>query len=329
MFVTGGSGLLGTWLIPALVRRGAEVATLVRDGSQRSAMFQNQWPDTVGRVQGTVTDYGLIKSVIVDHSVDTIFHLAAQSLVGVAEQDPAGTLDVNVRGTWTILEASRVTRQCQVLVASSGKAYGESASVPYKEDYPLRGNYPYDVSKSCVDLISTMYATAYGLRTGIMRCGNLFGGGDLNFSRSIPGVILATLRGKPFVIRSDGKAIRDYLYVEDAVDAYLLLAERLAEDDSLRGQAFNFGLEQRLTVLEIAEAVLRISGFEDLKPIVLGTGPRESQERCLSTEKARRVLRWSPRYGMEEGLHNSIRWYAEYLTHLDREHSRSATPFCQ
>jgi CDP-glucose 4,6-dehydratase len=321
VFVTGGSGLLGSWLIPALVFRGAKVAALVREGSGRSATFQDAWPDAVARVPGEVTDYDLMRSVMADYSVDTTFHLAAQSLVGAARQDPAGTLDVNVRGTWTILEAARATRQCQVLVASSGKAYGEDSGLAYAEDCPLRGRSPYDVSKSCADLISSMYAAAYDLPTGIVRSGNLFGGGDLNFSRSIPGVIRATLRGEPFVIRSDGKATRCFLYVEDAVDAYLLLAERLAEDRSLRGQAFNFGSQQSWSVLEIAEMVLRIAGRQDLEPIILGTASEEAPEQRLSTEKARRVLQWFPRFGMEEGLHKCFDWYAQHFARLDREHA--------
>jgi CDP-glucose 4,6-dehydratase len=321
VFVTGGSGLLGSWLIPALVRRGAKVAALVREGSERNGTFQDAWPGVVSRVPGDVTDYDLMRSVIADYSVDTTFHLAAQSLVGRAQQDPAGTLDVNVRGTWAILEAARATRKCQVLVASSSRAYGENSGLPYTEECPLRGRSPYDVSKSCADLISSMYATAYDLPTGIVRSGNLFGGGDFNFSRSIPGVIRATLRGEPFVIRSDGKATRCFLYVEDAVEAYLLLAERLAEDRSLRGQAFNFGLERSWSVLEIAEVVLRIGGRQDLQPIILGAASEEAPNQRLSMEKARRVLQWFPRFEMEEGLQKCVDWYAQHLPRLNPEHA--------
>jgi CDP-glucose 4,6-dehydratase len=321
VFVTGGSGLLGSWLIPALVSRGAKVAALLREGSGRNAMFQDACPGAVSVVPGEVTDYDLMRSVIADYSVDTIFHLAAQSLVGAARQDPAGTLNINVRGTWTILEAARATRQCQVLVASSSRAYQDDSSLQHSEDGPLGGRSPYDISKTCADLISGMYATAYDLPTGMVRSGNLFGGGDFNFSRTIPGVIRATLRGEPFVIRSDGKAARCFLYVEDAVEAYLLLAERLVEDPSLRGQAFNFGLERSWSVLEIAEVVLRIAGRQDLQPIILGAASEEAPNQRLSMEKATRVLQWFPRFEMEEGLQKCVDWYAQHLPRLNPEHA--------
>ena len=317
VFVTGATGLLGGWLVPALVRRGANLVALKRDGAPRNLTLQHGRPDQVPTVCGTVTDSDLMRRIIVDYSVETIFHLAAQPLVCVAAQDPAGTLDVNVRGTWTILEASRLTRQCQVLIASSAKAYGENKKLPYKEHFPLRGRYPYDVSKSCVDLISAMYANACGQPVGIVRCGNLFGGGDVNFSRSIPGVICSTLHGEPFVIRGDGKTVRDFLYVEDAVDAYLLLAERLALDKTLNGEAFNFGLEQRLTVVEIVEMVLRLMGRTDLRPAILGGASKEIREQYSSAEKAKRVLNWSPRFGLEDGLRHSIAWYRDYAASLD------------
>jgi CDP-glucose 4,6-dehydratase len=264
-------------------------------------------------VHGDVTDLGLIRSIITDNSVDTVFHLAAQTLTGAARQDPAGTLDVNVRGTWTVLEAARLTRQCQVLVASSGHVYGEGGTLPYVEESPLRGVYPYDVSKSCAELICTMYAATYALPTGILRFANLFGGRDDNFSRAIPGVIIAAIHGESFVIRSDGKAVRDYLYVEDATDALLRLAETLAQDRSLSGEAFNVSLELKMTVLEVVEAVLRVMRRTELKPTVLAATTPEIREQCLSAEKARRVLQWSPRYGMEEGLRETVRWYLNEL----------------
>lgn len=324
VFVTGATGLLGTWLVRALVHRGAQVVALVRDRSGRRGSFRNEWPDGVVTVTGCVTDSELMANALTTYSIETVFHLAAQALIGVAEEDPANTLDVNVRGTWTVLEASRSTSQCQVLVASSGKAYGDTEADVHTEDLPLQGRHPYDVSKSCADLIATMYATAYGLPTGIVRSGNLFGGGDLNFSRTVPGAILATLRGEPFVIRSDGKAVRDYLYVEDAVDAYLLLAEHLAHDSSLRGQSFNFCEQQTFTVLEIAELVLRMVGRTDLHPVILGLSSAGHRPRRLSVEKASRVLRWRPRHGMEEGLRHSIDWYREYLNSLEGERLQTA-----
>jgi CDP-glucose 4,6-dehydratase len=264
-------------------------------------------------VQGSLTDEGLLRRILAEYSVDTVFHLGAQTLVGVAKLDPVGTLEANVRGTWMLLEAARQVGVNQVIVASSDKAYGDSASLPYREDHPLQGRFPYDVSKSCADLITTMYARTYGLRTGIVRCGNLFGGGDLNFSRLIPGVIRATLRNDPFQIRSDGKFVRDFLYVEDAADAYLSLAERLLSDDSILGEAFNFGLGLRMTTLELTEKVLGLLGRSDLRPIIHNVASAEIREQYLDAGKARTRLGWSPRYGLEEGLRRTIQWYRNFL----------------
>jgi len=243
--------------------------------------------------------------------------------VGVAKVDPVGTLEANVRGTWMLLEAARQAGVRQVLVASSDKAYGPSDRLPYHEDYPLQGRFPYDVSKSCADLITTMYARTFGLRAAIVRCGNLFGGGDLNFSRLIPGVILATLRGENFLIRSDGLFVRDFLYVEDAADAYLRLAEHLAADESLAGEAFNFGLELRPTMLDLTLRVLQMMGRADLRPIVQNVASAEIREQYLDASKARARLGWAPRYGMDEGLRRTIDWYRE---HLKDEAKQERTP---
>jgi CDP-glucose 4,6-dehydratase len=246
---------------------------------------------------------------LAEYSIDTIFHLGAQTLVGVAKVDPVGTLESNVRGTWMLLDAARQCNVTRVLVASSDKAYGDSDRLPYLEDHPLQGRFPYDVSKSCTDLITTMYARTYGLRAAIVRCGNLFGGGDLNFSRLIPGVILATLKGERFLIRSDGKFVRDFLYVEDAADAYITLAEHLGDDPSLAGEAFNFGLELRPTMLELVEKVLVMMGRADLAPVVQNIASAEIREQYLDAGKAKLRLDWSPRHGMDEGLRRTIEWY--------------------
>jgi CDP-glucose 4,6-dehydratase len=293
-------------------------------------LVEDGWLSKISSVDGSVTDYDLIRRTLAEYEVDTVFHLAAQTLVGVAKEDPVGTLQANVEGTWNTLEASRTTRMCQVLVASSDKAYGKPKYLPYDEEHPLGGVYPYDMSKSCVDLLAGMYASTYGLPVGITRCGNLFGGGDLNFSRTIPGLILATLRGEPFVIRSDGHYVRDFLYVEDAVAAYMLLAEKIASDAALKGQAFNFSLESRYTVLELTEMVLGILNRKDLDPVILNKAHDEVREQYLTAEKARQSLGWVPKFGFEEGLIRSIEWYRGYLAKQDRaaadareEHSRS------
>lgn len=314
--VTGATGLLGSWLVPALHQRGAEVTVLVRDALPRSLLVADGWLDKVNVVRGSLTDESLLRRVLAEYGVQTVFHLGAQTLVGVAKVDPLGTLEANVRGTWLLLEAARQARVPQVIVASSDKAYGDSEQLPYREDYPLRGRFPYDCSKSCADLISSMYAQTYGLGVAIARCGNLFGGGDLNFSRLIPGVIMATLRGQPFQIRSDGLFMRDFLYVEDAVQAYLELAHALARDTTLGGQAFNFGLELRPTMLELTHKVLQIMGRPDLQPQVLNVASSEIREQTLDAGKARSVLGWSARHGMDEGLRRTVDWYTRHFESL-------------
>ena len=311
--MTGATGLLGSWVVPELVRRGAEVVALVRDGAPRSILARDGWLDRIVTVRGSLSDDGLLRRAFAEYGIETAFHLGAQTLVGVAKVDPVGTLEANVRGTWLLLEAARQAGVKQVLVASSDKAYGDSANLPYFEDHPLQGRFPYDGSKSCTDLITTMYARTFGLCACIVRCGNLFGGGDLNFSRLIPGVIRATVRNEPFLIRSDGKFVRDFLYVEDAADAYLALAEKMAADPSLAGEAFNFGLELRPTMLELTEKVLGMMGRSDLRPVVQNIASAEIREQYLDAGKARARLGWKPRHGMDEGLKRTIDWYRRFL----------------
>ena len=313
VLVTGATGLLGSWLVPELVGRGALVVALVRDGSPRSRLVRDGWLSRIATVQGSLCEDGLLRRAFAEYSIDTVFHLGAQTLVGVAKVDPVGTLEANVRGTWMLLEAARQASVRQVVVASSDKAYGDSPELPYRETHPLQGRFPYDVSKSCTDLITTMYARTFGLRAAIVRCGNIFGGGDLNFSRLVPGVIRATVLGEPFLIRSDGRFVRDFLYVEDAADAYVTLAERLAGEEALAGEAFNFGLEMRPTMLELTEKILAMMGRGDLRPIVQNIASAEIREQYLDAGKARKLLAWSPRYGMDEGLRRTIEWYRDFL----------------
>lgn len=314
VFVTGATGLLGGWLVPALVERGASVVVLVRDTTPRSMLVREGWLNRVASVHGSLTDDGLVRRTLAEYGVQTIFHLGAQTLVGVAKVDPIGTLEANVRGTWTVLEAARQCGVSEVLVASSDKAYGESPNLPYREDYPLQGRFPYDVSKSCADLITSMYARTYGLPAAIVRCGNLFGGGDLNFSRLIPGVIEATLRGERFKIRSDGLFVRDFVYVEDAAEAYMCLAENLARDRAIGGEAFNFSLGERPTMLDLVEKVLTIMQREDLRPIVQNIANAEIREQYMDPTKAQTRLGWTPRCGMDEGLRRTIEWYRTFLS---------------
>jgi CDP-glucose 4,6-dehydratase len=309
VFVTGATGLLGSHLVPALHARGADVVVLVRDALPRSLLVRDGWLEKVTVLRGSLTDEGLLRRAFAEYGIRTVFHLGAQTLVGVAKIDPVGTLEANVRGTWLLLEAARQAQVQQVVVASSDKAYGDSDQLPYREDHPLRGRFPYDCSKSCTDLITSMYAHSFGLRTAIARCGNLYGGGDLNTSRLIPGAILATLRNERFLIRSDGQFVRDFLYVEDAALAYLQLAQALAADAGLGGQAFNFGLELRPTMLALTHTLLRLMGRPDLEPVVQNIASSEIREQTLDAGKARSMLGWSPTFGLEEGLVRTIDWY--------------------
>jgi len=300
--------------VKALLDQDADVVALVRDQTPRSMLLREGLINQIAIVNGDLESLPTIRRAIAEYQPHTVFHLAAQPLVQVAKLDPIGTLRANVAGTWNVLEACRLTGKSNVVVASSDKAYGANPSLPYLETHPLQGRYPYDVSKSCADLIAQMYAATYGLKTAIARCGNLFGGGDLNFSRTIPGVIQATLAGERFVIRSDGKFVRDFLYVKDAAQSYLTLGQHLAEQDSISGEAFNFGLGLRLTVLDIVSMVLRIMGRTDLEPIIQNNTSAEIREQYLDASKARKLLGWEPKYNMEQALEETVAWYRAELS---------------
>ncbi|MCP4589394.1 MAG: NAD-dependent epimerase/dehydratase family protein [bacterium] len=313
VLVTGATGFLGGWLVKELYARGASIVALIRDHAPRSMLVSEGWLERISAVNGSLGDLALLRRMICEYEIDTIFHLGAQTLVGVGKKDPVGTLECNVQGTWNVLDAARQAGIVKrIVVASSDKAYGTSHELPYRETYALQGEFPYDVSKSCTDLICRMYALTYQLPVAVTRCGNLFGGGDLNFSRTVPGLILATLQDERFLIRSDGKFVRDFLYARDAVEAYLCLAERMSEDGSLAGEAFNFSLEIRLTVLDVVEKVLEMMGRQDLDPIIQNIASNEVREQYMVAGKARERLDWVPKYGLEKGLEETIAWYKDY-----------------
>jgi CDP-glucose 4,6-dehydratase len=314
VFVTGATGLMGSWLVKALLREGADVVALVRDQAPKSMLVREGLLQRIAVISGDLESLPTMQRAVAEYQPHTVFHLAAQPLVQVAKLDPVGTLRANVMGTWNVLEACRLTGKSNIVVASSDKAYGANDSLPYLETHPLQGRYPYDVSKSCTDLITQMYSATYGLKTAIARCGNLFGGGDLNYSRTIPGVIQATLAGERFVIRSDGKFVRDFLYVKDAAECYLTLGERLAEDASISGEAFNFSLGLRLTVLDIVNMTLKIMGRTDLEPVIQNIAGSEIREQYLDAAKARKKLGWSPQHRMEDALRETIAWYKADLS---------------
>ncbi len=314
VFVTGATGLLGSWLTEGLLGRGASVVCLVRDWVPSSRLIVDDVIDGVTLVRGELEDYALLVRVLNEYEIDTVFHLGAQTIVGTAVRSAISTFESNVRGTWNLLEACRTcsARVQRIIVASSDKAYGEHDTLPYTEAMPLQGRFPYDVSKSCADLIALSYFHTYGLPVAITRCGNLFGGGDLNFNRLVPGTIRSALRGEAPIIRSDGTYVRDYFYVKDAVSAYIQLAEAIGARDIV-GEAFNFGTETPKSVLEIVELILELTGRADLRPVILDEAPSEIRRQYLDCSKARRVLDWRPAHTLEAALRETIDWYREHL----------------
>ena len=318
VFVTGATGVIGLHLTRALERYGADVTVLVRDWVPRARSL-GEWLDGKGNVtvvRGDLADRDLLSRVLAEYETEFLFHLGAQTIVRAGNVSPVTTFAANIAGTWNLLEAARTTGMYDgglsaICVASSDKAYGTAATLPYTEKMPLCGEHPYDVSKSCTDLIARSYAVTYDLPVCIARMGNIYGPGDLNFNRIIPGTIRSVLEGKAPVIRSDGTPVREYFYVADAVDAYLTMAERI-DRPGVRGQAFNFSSGERCTVREVVDLILSRMGSR-LKPRVLATGRHEIQEQYLSIAKARKVLKWKPRTRLAGGLEETIAWYREVL----------------
>jgi CDP-glucose 4,6-dehydratase len=311
--VTGGTGLLGGWLVRRLLDAGADVVCLVRDWAPQSEFVRARLIDRVKVVNGDVRSQSLLERVLGEYEIDTVIHLAAQTIVGIANRNPVSTFKTNIGGTWALLEACRRSPTVkQIVVASSDKAYGEHKQLPYNEDAPLTGRHPYDVSKSCADLIAQSYAATYDLPVAVTRCGNFYGGGDLNWNRIVPGTIRSVLRGQRPVIRSDGKFVRDYFYVDDGAAANLVLAEQLSRDNRLWGQAFNFSNESQVTVLEVVDRILKTMG-SDFEPDVRNEAVNEIREQYLSAAKAREVLGWKPLFTLDDGLRHTIDWYREFL----------------
>ena len=315
VLVTGCTGLLGSWLTRELLERGASVVGLIRDWTPESELFRNgALPARLNIVRGDLRDQETLERALGEYEINTVFHLAAQTIVGIANRNPVSTFESNIRGTWSLLEAVRRSPLVrQTVVASSDKAYGAHERLPYSEDAPLQGRHPYDVSKSCADLIAQSYAVTFGLPVCVTRCGNLYGGGDLNWNRLVPGTIRSALRRERPVIRSDGSYIRDYFYVEDGALCYLQLAEQMAARPELHGQAFNFSNEIQVTVLELALHILRLAGADDLEPDVRAEALHEIPHQYLDATKAREMLGWRPRFTLEEGLTRTIRWYRDFL----------------
>lgn len=315
VLVTGATGIVGSWVVKELVARSAEVVALVLDVDPRSELYRSGVVNQVTVVNGRLEDFATLERAIVSNGVDTVIHLGAQAIVEVARIAPLTTLETNVRGTWNLLEICRQQRdlvQC-VVIASSDKAYGEHAGLPYTEDMALRGKYPYEVSKSCADLIAQSYYATYGLPIAVARCGNIYGGGDLNWSRIVPGTIRSFHLGQRPVLRSDGRYIRDYVYVKDISRAYLMVAEKMGSA-RVAGESFNFSPETRVTVLEIVDKVGELMGCLHLKPNILNVAEGEIRNQYLSSGKAREILGWTPAYNLEQGLGETLEWYKRFFS---------------
>lgn len=312
-FVTGGTGLVGSWLVRWLVASGADVVCLVRDWVPQSELVRTGTLDQIKVVRGDMRDRETLERLLGEYEIDTVIHLAAQTIVTIANRNPISTFESNITGTWNLLEAChRSPKVKQIVVASSDKAYGDQEELPYREDTPLQGQHPYDVSKSCADLIAHMYAVSYDLPVAITRCGNFYGGGDLNWNRIIPGTIRSILRGQQPVIRSNGEYVRDYFYVEDGAAAYMHLAEHLAKNPSLKGEAFNFSNELQMTVSQVVEKILSLMG-SNLRADIRNEVSNEILHQYLSAEKARTQLGWKPLFDFEHGLMQTVGWYKDFF----------------
>lgn len=325
VFVTGATGLLGSHLTAELVRRGANVVCLVRDWVPDSEAVNAGTLQRCRLVRGELEDYEVVLRALNEYEIDSVFHLGAQTIVGTASRSPLSTFESNIKGTWVLLEAARTlgSRLQRIIVASSDKAYGEHEKLPYTEDTPLVGRFPYDVSKSCADLISLAYFSSFKLPVAVTRCGNLYGGGDLNFNRLVPGTIRSALEDKSPIIRSDGTFVRDYFYVKDAVDAYLALAERMPED-AFVGQAFNFGTETPMSVIAMAQKILEVLGKQHLPLTILNQATNEIPKQYLDCSKARRLMHWEPKYTLEDSLRDTAQWYRGWLARTRGESSAAA-----
>jgi CDP-glucose 4,6-dehydratase len=326
VFVTGASGLLGSWMTQALVGAGSNVTILLRDTVPQSLLVTSGAVHKVNIVRGDLEDYFTVLRAVNEYEIETVLHLGAQTIVGTASRSSLSTFESNIKGTWNVLEACRICAKLvkRVVVASSDKAYGSHPRLPYTEDVPLRGRFPYDVSKSCADLLAFSYFETHRLPVCITRCGNLYGGGDLNFSRIVPGTIASALRGEKPIIRSDGKFVRDYFYVEDAVDAYLELAEQMDRGE-LHGEAFNFGTETPMTVIEIVGKILNVMRADGLQPVILNEANLEIREQFLDCTKAHKALAWRSKYPLKDGLARTVEWYSSFFSTQGKSLAPAAT----
>ena len=311
VLVTGATGLMGSWLTAKLLKEGALVTAIVRDSAPASELNLSGNIKKISTVNGDITDYQVMLRAFNEYEIQNCFHLAAQTIVGTASRSPISTFEANIKGTWTVLEAARNSKlNPHIVVASSDKAYGDQEKLPYTEDMPLKGTYPYDASKSCTDIISFSYAKTYGMPVAVSRFANLFGGGDLNFSRLIPGTMLWLLKNEPIIIRSDGNFRRDFLYVEDAAEAYLTLAEQMEKRD-VNGEAFNFGNGEPIKVIDLVKKIIKVTG-KNVPIKIENTAKHEIKDQYLSSEKSSRILGWQPSHSLDSGLKKTYEWYEKH-----------------
>jgi len=311
VLITGAAGLLGSELTSNLLKQNANVTIIIRDWSAKSRLFLENIHKKTNIANGDVVDFNFVSRVISEYEIDTIFHLAAQTVVRIGNNSPLSTFESNIKGTWSVLEAARIQQKNvkAIIVASSDKAYGSSKKLPYDENTPLKGLHPYDVSKSCADLITQAYWHTYKLPVSITRCGNLFGPGDLNISRIVPGTIISIMNGERPVIRSNGKYIRNYFYVKDAVSGYLTLAENIEKS---QGEAFNLGTAKRFSVIEMTNLILKLMKSK-LKPVILDQASNEILDQYLDIGKVERIFDWRAKYSVNLALKETIEWYEKYF----------------
>jgi CDP-glucose 4,6-dehydratase len=314
VLVTGATGLVGSWLVRDLLEKGAQVTALVLDNDPNSQLIRSGDYNRISVVNGDLRNYKDLSRAAFTNQCTDIFHLGAQTIVGTALHDPISTFESNIQGTWNVMEVARQSNGAvkSVVVASSDKAYGSSKQLPYLENFPLRGDGPYDVSKSCTDLIAQSYGTTYGVPVTIARCGNIYGGGDLNWSRIVPGTIRDLLNNKRPILRSDGTFVRDYVHVDDVVSAYLRLSE-VSQSKNLNGEAFNFSRDEPLSVLDLYKSVSIAVVGKLVDPEIQNTARSEIKDQHLDSSKAKSVLGWESKLTLEDGLKKTISWYKTYL----------------
>ena len=312
VLITGNEGFLGSNLTKILISADANIVGLDIEVKRKNTLFNKEDYKKIVTVKGSVADYNLVKNIISKYKIEVVLHLGAEAIVGKCIKNPLLTFSSNIEGTWNILEVCRNSKTVKSIVtASSDKAYGSHKILPYKEDASLHGDHPYDVSKSCADLIAYTYFHTYGLPVAITRCGNIYGPGDFNFSRIVPDTVRCMLANKPIEIRSDGKFTRDYVFVEDIANGYILLAEKL-NVLKLGGEAFNFSDENPITVIELVKKLYQLDGKKPNYKI-LNQAKYEIKHQYLASQKARKILKWKPEFTLETGLKKAINWYTKYF----------------